>query len=314
MNLQFERTSKQNSVIDICGTYASLLSISEVGLGSVLHSFNLPFAGHLLSLNQIFLLSRASSSAGKNGSLLLPGSISFIASALKSLSPAGKKLTPMLAITMQGILFNIGIILFGHTAAGRTFGACISSLWGFLQPLLIFYFIFGKALFQTFIKLEEGLRSWVPMDIPSVWYMCIIAVGAKALIAIAISVAAPKLSQSAMHQYTIKLSNTGFKTKQSNPIKSNNTLKNVALLAAKDLCVWPFMACLFLSAISFLWAEGASFSWLIWAVLRPLAIGFIIFFSMRKLPLEKIATWLEGKSFTTLGQAFRIALSKVKQA
>src|SRR5262245_25316383 len=118
------------SYIDVCGTYAALLSASEIGLGSILHTFQVPFSGHFLSLNQIFILSRASTEVGRNGSLLIPGSISFIAAALKSLSPSGKKLTPMLAIGMQGILFNTGIVLIGHNIAGRIFGACIASLWG----------------------------------------------------------------------------------------------------------------------------------------------------------------------------------------
>ena len=301
-----------NSYVDVCGTHAAFLSLSEVGLGSILHSFHLPFSGHILSLNQIFLLSRASYLVGKNGSVFVPGTISFIAAALKSLSPAGKKLTPMLAISMQGILFNSGIVLLGHNSTGRTFGACVSSLWGFIQPLLIYYFIFGNALFHTLIKIEESFRNWVPMDVPSVWYLCIIAVSIKALLAVGIANFAPKISQSTMTSYTQKLR----KARLAKPVKTlpgKQNTKKVAILAARDLCVWPFMACVFLSAVSFLWVEGPSSAWLVWAVLRPLAIGFVLFFAMRILPMEKLATWLEKNNFNGLGKAFQIALTKIKE-
>lgn len=300
------------SYVDVCGTYAALLSISEVGLGSILHTFHLPFSGHFLSLNQIFLLSRASCLVGKTGSRFIPGSISFIAAALKSLSPAGKKLTPMLAISMQGILFNLGILLFGHTSAGRIFGASISSLWGFLQPLLIYYCIFGQALFHVFIKIEESFRNWVPMDIPSIWYLCILAVVTKVLASITITTISPKLSPSMMMQYTEKLSAAKLSKKPVQNVQEKRSIRKTAVLAAKDLCVWPFMACVLLSAISFLWVEGPSSSWIVWTVMRPVGIGFVFFFAMRMLPLEKVASWLEKNCFSGFGQAFRIALLKIR--
>ncbi len=310
--------SDQNvgSHVDVCATFAAFLSASEIGLGSILHTFHIPCSGHFLSLNQIFLLSRASSLVGKNGSVFIPGSISFIAAALKSLSPSGKKLTPMLAISMQGILFNIGIALIGHNAAGRIFGACIASLWGFMQPLLIYYFIFGHALFHTLVQIEESFRSWAPADIPSVWYLCILAVSVKALLAVGIASYASKLSPSAMLVYAQKLQKTRLLRvkKTESLMQKKPSVKKVALLAAKDLCVWPFLACVALSSMSFIWAENSSLSWIVWALLRPCAVGFLFFFAVRMLPMEKVADFLEKKCFSSLGKAFKIALDKIQQS
>ena len=36
--------------------YAMQLSLTEIGLGSFLHAFRIPFSGFLLSLNQCFIL------------------------------------------------------------------------------------------------------------------------------------------------------------------------------------------------------------------------------------------------------------------
>ena len=311
-----EEKTKQ-SYVDVCGTYAAFLSISEVGVGSLLHTFHVPFSGHFLSLNQIFLLSRASSLVGKSGSLLVPGSISFIAAALKSLSPSGKKLTPMLAIGMQGLLYNLGIILFGHNALGRMFGAGASSLWGFLQPLIIYYFIFGQGLFTTFVQLEQSFRSWTPCDVPSIWYLCIVAVVLKVVAAMTLALLAPKTPQHAMEFYAqnlakAKLGKIPIPSCQQDMPHTAKQLQKIAFLAAKDLCVLPFIACILLSTASFFWADGQHTAWLVWAILRPIAIGFLFFFGIRLLPMEKVASWLEKNQYTELGQAFRIALAKIK--
>ena len=44
--------------VEILGNYGALLSMIEVGLGSILHSMHVPFSGLFLSLNQGYLLCR----------------------------------------------------------------------------------------------------------------------------------------------------------------------------------------------------------------------------------------------------------------
>jgi len=304
---------EKDSQVDIVGSHAALLSITEVGLGSLLHSFHLPFSGHFLSLNQIFLLSRASHMSGKTGSRFVPGSISFVGAALKSLSPAGKKLTPMLAISMQGFLFNLGILFFGNTTPGRLFGAGLSSLWGFMQPLLIYYCIFGQMLIQLLQGLDEYQRSWLPFELPSVWYFVVALISLKVLLAVTVALFAPKVSNNLMARYTSRLNKASIKRKPNKAVpQGNGRIKKIAFLAAKDMCVWPFIACVVLGGISFWYVEGGLSTLMVMNTLRPIAIGFLLFFAMRLLPLEKIANWLEQKHLG-IGQAFRIALFKVKQ-
>ncbi len=296
--------------VDIVGAHAALLSITEVGLGSVLHSLHLPFTGHFLSLNQVFLLSRASQMTGNKGSRFMPGSISFVAAALKSLSPAGKKLTPMLAISTQGILFNVGIFLFGHTVVGRMVGAALSSLWGFLQPLLIYYFMCGQMLVQVL----QGIDCYMPFNLPSVWYFVAALVSLKMVLAMSTAYFAPKVSNQLMARYTSRLSKASVKKKPISTVEpGQGRLKKTAFLAVKDLCVWPFIACVTLGSISFWFAEGGLSTLVVMNTLRPIAIGFLLFFAMRLLPMERVAVWLEKKQLSLMGKAFRIALLKVRQ-
>ena len=111
------------------GKQIASLALIEVGLGSLLHSLKIPLSGHFLSLNQTAFLSRSSF---KLNSKKAPLEISLTASILKSLSPAGKKLTPMLAIAAQGLLFYIGIMIwiiikFYFNILNKTCAFCITN-------------------------------------------------------------------------------------------------------------------------------------------------------------------------------------------
>ena len=125
------------------GKKAALLSAIEIGLGSVLHGLHVPMAGHVLSLNQGFILSRAQVELQDKRAA---GLISTTAALLKSLSPAGKKLTPMLAIAMQGQLFGLGSMLLGNNMLGHSLGMLLLCVWGFIQPLFFYALVFGETL------------------------------------------------------------------------------------------------------------------------------------------------------------------------
>ncbi len=306
-------TNEKESQVDVVGSHAAMLSIAEVGLGSLLHSLHIPFTGFFLSLNQILLLSRASSMTGKNGSRFTPGSISFVAAALKSLSPAGKKLNPMLAISMQGLTYNTGIFLFGHTMPGRILGAILSSLWGFCQPFLIYYFIFGKMLMQIFNEMHEYPKTLFSFEFPSIWYFIGAVITIKIILATIIAIFAPRLSSEVMAKYFGQLTSVSSKRKPAAFVPQGpGRYKKIAWLAAKDMCVWPFIACVVLGSVSFWFVEGGFSTIVVLNTLRPVAVGFLLFFAMRLLPMEKVAIWLE-RQHLAIGQAFRFALHKVKQ-
>ena len=64
----------QESVEQI-GLHATALSLSEVGLGGVMHALHIPFTGTLLSLNQIFLLTRSLSQVSSKYTKIVPETV-----------------------------------------------------------------------------------------------------------------------------------------------------------------------------------------------------------------------------------------------
>lgn len=263
------------------GAKAALLSAVEVGLGSVLHGLSVPFAGHLLSLNQGFLLAWSVRTSGERAAA---GPISTTAALLKSLAPAGKKLTPMLAIAMQGQLFALGPLLLGTGPVGAALGVALLCLWGFLQPLLIYGLIFGSALVNVadfYLKLLNELYPISEQDL-------LAAVAGLVLFKIAlgfiVALLAYRLPERHIEAYTRWALQRPLAPRAQSSSPWRGALKD--LLHPLFICSW------LLTVIFFVFAQGAQAS-AIWVLLRPLAIGFLVFLGLRLLPLDAIVRRLQ---------------------
>jgi hypothetical protein len=322
------RVSDELELVDLIGREAAYLSLMEIGLGSFLHALRVPFTGYFLSLNQAFFLSHAvSRGRALPRARVLPGAISLITALLKSLSPAGKKLTPMLAISMQGTLFTAGTIALGPTWAGVIAGAVLSSLWAFAQPLLLLWLLYGQDLGRIAAFYEEkfGL-SWVLAGL----------VGAKAVLALALALAGFTMSERRFGGYRERMLRaargraeaghrmggswtvngetvTRAKDEATDPPGWSEWKRRISMArgALRDLFNPLFVLSLAASAVFFVLAE-VSFAQLAWLLMRPVAVGFALFFALRMVPLERVAGWLERSRLDWLARALHAAVRGVR--
>lgn len=129
-------------------TITGILAASELSLGSYLHLFHVPFTGQLMSLNQCFWLNVSKNWAPTTSTM----QISLQVAAIKLMSPVGKRITPMMAISIQGLLFEMG-----YRSCGRLLGSIFLSLWSLLQPCLVYFLFFGNSLFTMTSFFSEKL-------------------------------------------------------------------------------------------------------------------------------------------------------------
>lgn len=246
---------------------AALLALSETGIGSLLHAWHVPLTGYFLSLNQIFIMTRAY----QKGALMWDALwISLLAASVKSLSPMGKKLTPMLAISMQGVLFNLGVIFFGSNRIGLSVGAILASFWGFLQPLLIYLFIFGDQIIDAYRLTFQSLEKYT--WIPSFEALVALVVGFKAFLALVIVF----LTSEKHEDWIRRLANKSSLSPKAPTSPFWGTMK--------DLTSLPFLGSLLISLLFFYQSEEGHVA-LIWNLLRPIGIGFVTFYILRKVNL-----------------------------
>jgi hypothetical protein len=266
------------------GKKAALLAAVEVGLGSIVHSMNLPFAGHLLSLNQGFILTWASRELPDRNA---PGLISTAAALLKSLSPAGKKLTPMLAIAMQGQLFTLGVFIGGARPLGHLFGMTLLCLWGFLQPLTLYVLLYGETLLSMASYFMEQLSAVFPVTMNTLAGVLAVVVAVKIILGFFCVYLAYKLPQKKIEEYTAWAQALPARTPKASP-------RNTFVGALRDLFTPLFVFSWILTLIFFLYAQSKH-STSIWLVLRPLAVGYLLFLALRLFPITSARLWLEKR-------------------
>ncbi|NGX59523.1 MAG: hypothetical protein KR126chlam3_00675 [Chlamydiae bacterium] len=275
-NIPMETESEDK--VSAIAFHASVLSFAEIGIGSFLHVFHIPFRGQLLSLNQIFILTQVSLASSKKRKECSPLIISAIAAGIKSLSPMGKKITPMLAIFMQGLLFNCGLFLLGNRLVGHILGAIFSSLWSFFQPLLLYYIIFGKGLFNAIAYvshltvLSENLLIWG----------IVIFVLIKVIAAICITFISVSIAPDRVMKYFKTIMHTPSKIASFKIDHSKYSRRKNAWMSFKDLFK-PFFIFSICLSLAFYYFGINSENFLLFGGVRPLATGFISFFMIREL-------------------------------
>lgn len=288
----------QKRRIEILGNYGALLSIIEVGLGSLLHSFYIPFAGHLLSLNQGFLLCRVAILSNDRG---LTYGVSNIAAVLKSLSPAGKKLGPMLSLSMQGLLFYIGA-LFGINPVGLALGMVLLSFWAFVQPLVTYYLFFGNEIINAAEFLYQKTFQYHGIKAENLLWLFVGVIVVKAMLGIVLAILAWKTQGKSDYQDSF--------VNYAKP--KNSESGDPLILALKDLLKPIFLISLMGTAV-FLYFSQHQIAEIIWYLMRPLAIGFMFFYFSRTLTLDKWLMRLENGRFHAFGEGLKLALEKIRK-
>lgn len=285
----------------LIGEQAAFLSLIETGLGSLLHGLRIPLSGQFLSLNQIAFMARTSS---KLHSKDAPLKISIITSLLKSLSPAGKKLTPMLAILAQGFFFSTGLALFGMNIVGLVVASLLSALWAFVQPVLIIFLLFGKEFVDVALFFTKELQKVINFDLKWLLPLVIAFIVIKLVLAVIVCFLAIKVRDEQFERWQSKL------ISEVKPIAQKEK-SSPFLMALKDLCSPLFLFSFALTAAFFYFSESTQAK-MIWGLLRPVAVGFILFFIVRVYPVENLSVLFEKMGWKDFARHFKTAILIIK--
>lgn len=303
---------EESKKIEIVGHYGATLSLIEVGLGSLLHAFKVPFSGIFLSLNQGFILCRAailSREIPKN--LWTTYSISNVAAVLKSLSPAGKKLGPMLSLSMQGLLFNIGILIFGTNPIGLCIGMALLSVWTFLQPLVTYYLFFGKELINAIEYLYEKTLPYHGLKAESLLWIFLGLVFTKMLAAVILAIVAWRTQGETIYGKNYEEGLLKLARDKGAKIADERKSGNAVWLAFKDLFRPLFLVSLATTGI-FLYFSQHDYAKTAWYLLRPIALGFIFFYISRTLTLDRWLIKIENGKLRSFSLGCQAALAKIR--
>lgn len=272
--------------------YAATQSVAEVGIGAALHALKVPMTGHLLSINQGAILTFAVREQGdRRSAMATAAGVASVASILKSLAPVGKRLTPMLAICIQGWLYSLGLAVAGVGPWGVALGMSLLALWAFAQPLILAYLFFGATFFSGIEKLWTELAQLLSIPYESgVWILAGVA-GLKCLIASALGVWILKSGAALEARYQSRLDS--LKSIKAMKARKSGDIAPAWRGGLKDLLTPWFVLGLTLS-IGFLILSGDTQPSRIWVyAIRAVAVGWLFFWALRALPAEWITRGLK---------------------
>lgn len=265
---------------DRIAAYAALQAAAETGIGSLVHAFHIPLGGHLLSLNQAWVLTCAIRGAeGRRQSVSAACGVSTAAALLKSLSPAGDKLSPMIAITTQGWLYALGPGALGRNPAGAVLGSLLLGFWAFAHPVLKAYLFFGGTFFEAIVK------SWVELSRRGGWdsgwglWLLGAAVLLKLALASGVAILGWKASPTLERRYRSWV--RGFRPSGSPSALALEPGLTPAKGALRDLFQPLFLGSLLLSAAFLAFSEEAAVARVVLYICRSLALGFLFFWVVR---------------------------------
>ena len=263
--------------VDQVSRYAASLSVIEIGLGSIIHGLRIPMGGQWLSMNQGIVLSHAAGRLKKYASSSVI-TISAIVAILKSLSPAGKKLGPMLSISCQGFLFGLGLCIFGSNVVGIFVGTCLLSLWAFLQPFITLYFVYGHAFMEAVFFYMDKMKTLLGIDSEYILWIIGGLYFLKCLCGGILSIYFFRRSSQNI-SYVSKIREWAKAYRPSSktyPSSTYHVLRSVFFDMTKPLFLFSFaLMCLFF------YFSHSDYAQVIWLSLRPLAVAFLLFFVSR---------------------------------
>lgn len=272
------------------GIYGGTLALVEAGLGSLLHAWKVPLTGTMLSLNQSYFLSYiVRTYQNTPGVASASYRISNITALLKSLSPAGKKLTPMLAIACQGGLFSLGTTFFGANPLGVVAGSCLLAVWGIFQPIALTALVYGLAFSGPQVERMVGYYSKLLSDVSGItsqgllWGVAVVFT-IKIVCAAGLALHAWYGKSDGLERWQEWLASRWHRPL----IKPKNVTNGSAWsLALRDSTKPLFLVPVLMTGLFYGFAEH-ELAPVLWAMLRPFAIGYLVFLIIRMVNWERV--------------------------
>ena len=158
-------STRELATIAVFGT---LWGLSEISLGSVLKSLNVPFSGAVLSAIGLTIALVGRLFVPKKGSTLFIGVIAML---LKLFSLGGVIVGPMVGIITEALVAEIVLSLSGKP---RLFSFVLAGafgvIWALVQPFVTGPLLFGRSLFVVWLDLlDTGSRLLGLKDNAVLW-------------------------------------------------------------------------------------------------------------------------------------------------
>lgn len=283
------------------GWFGALAGGLEVSAGSVVHGARIPFGGLGMATAQAAVLTRAAQPLIDRGRVVW---VALLSAAIKSLSPAGQRLRPMLAIAMQGWLYARALRLLGWNLGAVATGGFLMGMWAASQGLLMQWLLVGDALAIALGKLNEEVAGLLGLQAPSLALLIAGWIAAHGAVVASGTVLAWRRGARALEA-------TRLPRWFSPPaIPSRRGWGATLLQAARDMLRPTFWVPILLILGALAWA-GQPNETLLWVALRALLIAWVLFVLVQRVNLPALPARLRSLGMWGPAIAWRRALARL---
>jgi len=284
------------------GLYGAGSGGIEMSVGSALHGVKFPLTGLVMSTTQSVVLAAVVGGLARRERVVW---VPFIAAGLKALSPTGSRLGPMLAISVQGILFSVVTRFLGIGRAGLFLAGFLVGGWAGAQGILIQYVLVGDNLFKAYTAVARWLAETWSVTLPSMGALVLtLTVGFGLVAGTATAVFGGRRTKvSAIRR---ALESRGAIVQVPERTLSR---RQAWLLGAKDL-LRPSFWLPVLIVLLVLKLTGTADLDLFWIVFRAAAVAFVLFSLIRLIDPIGLVRWLRRKGHWGPALAFERVLRR----
>jgi nucleoside-triphosphatase THEP1 len=281
------------------GLYGGAAGGIEMSAGAALHAAQVPLRGLAMSSVQAAMMTLAGQGMGRPGRVVW---VPFISAGLKSLSPAGNRVRPMLAIVMQGLLFGGAVQALGWNFLSVTLGGALVGAWAAAQGVFLQYLMIGEDLVRSYDAVTRWLAANTPLTAPSLP----VAIGLWALLHAGVAAAfaftvhrlrrPPKMLQEVLDRELL-------------PAQAGRAAPRRGWRRLAEFARWQFWLPL-LVVMAIMRLTGGSWESLGWLLLRFVTVAAVLLAVLSLLKPAHWAEWLRARGWWGPSLAFASAMEK----
>jgi nucleoside-triphosphatase THEP1 len=285
------------------GQFGATTGGFEATVGSALHTASVPLRGLFLSTMQSLIMMYAGDRMRVRRRVVW---VPFISAGLKALSPSGSRLRPMLAITMQGILFSTSTVLFGWNIFGIGAGGWLVGAWAASQGVLLQYLFIGSDYFRVIDSIIHWIAAQLHFESPGITVLLLFWVCAWGTASSGATIVAWLRRHRLPRRVATMLARgaTGIEWGEGKTSYASAMKKGLRDLL-RPMFWFPILVVALIVGMT-----GSTQEQAMWILIRAVTIGWVVFSIVRMVDPKKIVAWLARRGHWGPAMAFNRAFRK----
>ena len=287
------------------GLYGGGAGGFEASVGAILHGVRMPLRGLFMASTQSAIMTYAAHGLGHRRRVVW---VAFIAASLKALSPTGDRLRPMLAITLQGLLFGGSITLAGWNIVGAAMGGFLIGVWSAIQGVALQYLFVGSDVIRAY----DSAIQWIAkqLSVGSLGFLALVF--GWSLVCGAVTSGLTVLAWKRREKMPARLHDAVFKTPKGvildpKPASASGAMRR----GVKDI-LRPLFWMPVLIVVGITIATGSPLESALWIIVRAAAVGFVLFSAVRAFDMHRFIQWLKHRGYWGPALAYERAVVRIR--